>query len=69
MTELQREAPPRPEAEQHARIHAQADHQSTGRRREPFDTVHAEGENNSTSAVLASPADRTQHVEERAVRE
>ena len=60
---------PEAEAEQHARIHAQADHRSTGRRRETLDALHAEGKNNSTGAVLTSPADRAQHVEERAVRE
>ena len=42
MTQL-RGKHPEAEAEQHARIHAQADHQSTGRLREPLDALHAEG--------------------------
>ena len=40
---------PEAEAEQHARINAQADHQSVGRRRESFDALHAEERNNSTA--------------------
>ena len=83
---------PEAKAEQHARIHTQADHQSAGRRREPLDNTRCTlvstlkpsaradlsktttcGSVTSTrctrSAVLVSPADRAQHVEERATHE